>query len=84
MPFGVFLFSGLDVRAAPLMCSRLLKPLLPPPSVAFPFEPTCFEKTAAFVSLFYPVEEEALFKGKAPREAETLASFSLFLVLLEC
>lgn len=60
----VFL-SGMDSFGSLRLLCRLLFPVLPPASVAVPFEPHCLERTAAFVSLLPSVEEHQLFKGKA-------------------
>ncbi|KAL8442382.1 hypothetical protein Emag_006485 [Eimeria magna] len=42
---------GMDTSGCSRLLCRLLLPALPPIAVAVPFDPHCFEKTAAFVSL---------------------------------
>ena len=66
-----------------LLC-RLLSPLLPPSSVAEPFDPFCFEKTAAFVSLLPVVNEKQVFTGEtnANKLKHTTHTKEKFLVLL--
>ncbi|KYK67595.1 hypothetical protein TGPRC2_230660 [Toxoplasma gondii TgCatPRC2] len=51
---------GLDLSGSLFLLCRLVAPLLPPPEVATPRSPRCFERIAAFISLFPVVDDRLL------------------------
>nr|CEL67315.1 TPA: hypothetical protein BN1204_031160 [Neospora caninum Liverpool] len=51
---------GLDLSGSLFLLCRLVAPLFPPPEVATPGSPRCFERIAAFISLFPVVEDRLL------------------------
>ncbi|KAL8443493.1 hypothetical protein Emed_006774 [Eimeria media] len=59
---------GMDTFGCFRLLCRLLLPALPPVAVTAPFDPHCFEKTAAFVSLLPVVDEQQLFRGTPPSQ----------------